>query len=171
MATKDRARAASGLKAQASGLRRIAGVVLACVVAFGASQTAAQGARQAMQQDPACQVLTPASTGGPLPKDPSTAVIRWLGHTNYELVYQGNVFLLDAYYERVPRSHPIGVAPRDFTRATAVFVGHPHFDHMSDAASVARQASSCVPDCACQVICQCIQLCGCRCATTVAACQ
>jgi len=97
-----------------------------------------------MQQDPACQVLTPASTGGPLPKDPATAVIRWLGHTNYELVYQGNVFLLDAYYERVPRSHPVGVAPRDVTRATALFVGHPHFDHMSDAASIARQTGATV---------------------------
>jgi L-ascorbate metabolism protein UlaG (beta-lactamase superfamily) len=119
--------------------------VLTLLLAFCAVQTsAAQGTHQAMQQDPACQVLTPASTGGPLPKDPSTAVIRWLGHTNYELVYQGNVFLLDAYYERVPRSHPIGVVARDFTRATALFVGHPHFDHMSDAATVAKQTGTTV---------------------------
>lgn len=102
----------------------------------------AQTARAVMQQDPACRVLTPASTGGPLPRDPETVVVRWLGHTNYELVYRGNVFLLDAYYGRLPRSHPIGVAPQDFTRATAIFIGHPHFDHISDAAAVAKQTGA-----------------------------
>ena len=102
----------------------------------------AQSARQAMQQDPACQALTPVAAGGALPKDPETVVIRWLGHTNYELVYRGNVFLLDTYYDRVPRSHPIGVAPADLKKATAIFVGHPHFDHISDAPVVAKQTGA-----------------------------
>ena len=102
----------------------------------------AQSPRQAMQQDPACQALTPVAAGGALPKDPETVVIRWLGHTNYELVYRGNVFLLDTYYDRVPRSHPIGVAPADLKKATAIFVGHPHFDHISDAPLVAKQTGA-----------------------------
>lgn len=104
----------------------------------------AQSQREAMQQDPACRVLTPVSAGGPLPKDPETVVVRWLGHTNYELVYRGNVFLLDAYYERTPRSHPIGVAAKDLKKANAIFVGHPHFDHIADAATVAKQTGATV---------------------------
>ncbi len=91
-----------------------------------------------MQQDPACQSLTPVSAGGPAPKNPDTVVVRWLGWTNYELAYRGNVFLLDAYYDRGPRSHPIGVAPTDLRLAHGIFIGHAHFDHMSDAAFVAR---------------------------------
>src|SRR5687767_14869232 len=104
----------------------------------------AQTPRETLRQDPACQLLTPVSAGGPLPKSQETVVIRWLGHTNYELVYRDNVFLLDAYYERVPRSHRLGVTPQEFKKATAIFIGHPHFDHMSDAASVARQTGAAV---------------------------
>ena len=106
------------------------------------SSVAAQSA--ATREDPACQELTPASAGGPLPRSSDTAVIRWLGHTNYELVYGGHVFLLDAYYDRLPRSHPIGAVPGEMKRASAVFIGHPHFDHMSDAAVVARQSGASV---------------------------
>src|SRR5688572_17160233 len=112
------------------------------VVLFGAASFDAQSARQAMQQDPACQSLTPVAAGGMAPKDPETVVIRWLGHTNYELAYRGNVFLLDTYYDRVPRSHPIGVAPADLKKATAIFIGHPHFDHISDAPVVAKQTGA-----------------------------
>ena len=112
------------------------------IVLLAAGSVDAQSARQAMQQDPACQALTPVSAGGATPTDPETVVIRWLGHTNYELVYRGNVFLLDTYYERVPRSHPIGVAPADLKKATAIFVGHPHFDHISDAPVVAKQTGA-----------------------------
>ena len=97
-----------------------------------------------MRQDPACQLLTPASAGGPLPKDQETVVVRWLGHTNYELVYRDNVFLLDTYYDRVPRTHRVGVSSQDFKKATGLFIGHPHFDHMSDAAAVARQTGATV---------------------------
>jgi L-ascorbate metabolism protein UlaG (beta-lactamase superfamily) len=109
---------------------------------LGAASLDAQSPRQAMQQDPACRSLTPVAAGGMLPKDADTVVIRWLGHTNYELVYRGNVFLLDTYYERVPRSHSIGLAPADLKKATAIFIGHPHFDHISDAPVVAKQTGA-----------------------------
>ncbi|MBI2188476.1 MAG: MBL fold metallo-hydrolase [Acidobacteria bacterium] len=108
------------------------------------SQVEGQNVRQAIQQDPACQSLTPAAAGGPLPRNDDTLVVRWLGHTNYELAYRGNVFLLDAYYERLPRSHPIGLAPAAITRATAIFIGHAHFDHMADAGSVAARTGAAV---------------------------
>jgi hypothetical protein len=80
----------------------------------------AQSPRQAMRQDPACQLLTPVSAGSPLPRDADTVVIRWLGHTNYELVYRGNVFLLDAYYDRVPRHTRLAWRPTTSKKATAI---------------------------------------------------
>ena len=112
------------------------------LAAFATSQASAQSARAAMQQDPACQSLTPVSVGGPAPKDPETVVVRWLGWTNYEVAYRNDVFLLDAYYDRGPRMHPIGVAPADLKKANAIFIGHAHFDHMSDAATVAKQTGA-----------------------------
>src|SRR4029077_14920503 len=69
-------------------------------------------------------------------------VVRWLGWTNYEVAYRNDVFLLDAYYDRGPRMHPIGGAPADFKKANAIFIGHAHFDHMSDAAAVAAQTGA-----------------------------
>ncbi|HYS24715.1 MAG TPA: MBL fold metallo-hydrolase [Vicinamibacterales bacterium] len=114
------------------------------LAAFATSQAAAQGAKAAMQQDPACQSLTPVSAGGPAPKNPDTVVVRWLGWTNYEVAYRGDVFLLDAYYDRGPRMHAVGVAPADIRKASALFIGHAHFDHMSDAAAVAKQTGATV---------------------------
>jgi L-ascorbate metabolism protein UlaG (beta-lactamase superfamily) len=90
---------------------------------------------------PACRGTTPALTGGPLPPEGILA-IRWLGTTNFELAYGGQVYLLDAYYDRGPRNRPIGFAPKDVKRASAIFVGHAHFDHMSDAASVGTQTGA-----------------------------
>src|SRR5439155_3513734 len=100
-------------------MRFIAFVVAFFVAALGGSSLAAQSAKVAMRQDPACQSLTPVSAGGPAPKDPETVVVRWLGWTNYEVAYRGDVFLLDAYYDRGPRMHPIGVAPTDIKKASA----------------------------------------------------
>jgi len=91
--------------------------------------------------DPACRSLTPAAIGGPMPPEGILA-IRWLGTTNFELAYGGEVFLLDAYYDRGPRNRPIGFGPKDVKRASAIFVGHAHFDHMSDAASVGTQTGA-----------------------------
>ena len=90
---------------------------------------------------PACRSLDPALTGGPMPPEGIVA-IRWLGTTNFELAYGGEVFLLDAYYDRGPRNRPIGFAPKEVKRASAIFVGHAHFDHMSDAASVGTQTGA-----------------------------
>jgi len=111
----------------------------AMVAAFMASSPlSAQSAKAAMQRDPACESLTPVTAGGPAPRDQNTVVVRWLGWTNYELAYRGEVYLLDAYYDRGPRMHPIGVEPREMKKATAIFIGHAHFDHISDAAAVAK---------------------------------
>jgi L-ascorbate metabolism protein UlaG (beta-lactamase superfamily) len=117
-------------------------IALSILLVTFASHAFAQSAKSAMQQDPACQSLTPVSAGGPAPKDPETVVVRWLAWTNYEVAYRGNVFLLDAYYDRGPRMHPLGLGPTDFKKANAIFVGHAHFDHMSDAATVGKQTGA-----------------------------
>jgi L-ascorbate metabolism protein UlaG (beta-lactamase superfamily) len=92
---------------------------------------------------PACRARTPAAIGGPMPPEGILA-IRWLGTTNFELAYGGEVVLLDAYYDRGPRNRPIGFGPRDVKRANEIFVGHAHFDHMADAASVGAQTGAAV---------------------------
>jgi L-ascorbate metabolism protein UlaG (beta-lactamase superfamily) len=113
--------------------------VAAAIAAVATASISAQSTtKQAMAQDPACTSLMPAAVGGPMPTGPDTLVVRWLGWTNYEISYRGNVFLLDTYYDRGPGQHPIGVASKDFKKATAIFIGHAHFDHMSDAAAVAK---------------------------------
>jgi L-ascorbate metabolism protein UlaG (beta-lactamase superfamily) len=90
---------------------------------------------------PACRSLTPAMIGGPMPPN-GILTLRWLGTTNFELAYGNQVVLLDAYYDRGPRNRPIGLAPADVKRADAIFIGHAHFDHMSDAATVAVQTGA-----------------------------
>lgn len=95
-----------------------------------------------MPPDAACQTLTLASSGGPMPSDPNTLVVRWLGTANHELAYRGQVFLLDAYYSRVPPARPLGFLPEDITTATAIFIGHGHGDHISDAVRVAQRTGA-----------------------------
>jgi L-ascorbate metabolism protein UlaG (beta-lactamase superfamily) len=131
-----------GIRGWGCGIR--GALAIAIVGAFATAMVSAQGggAKQAMAQDPACQSLMPASAGGPMPAGQDTLVVRWLGWTNYELTYRGNVFLLDTYYDRGPGQHPIGVTAKDFRKATAIFIGHAHFDHMSDAATVAKATNA-----------------------------
>jgi L-ascorbate metabolism protein UlaG (beta-lactamase superfamily) len=87
----------------------------------------------------ACASLIPAAIGGPIPADKNKIMLRWLATSNYELVYRGQVFLLDAYFDRGPRNRPTGVVPAEVKRADAIFIGHAHFDHMSDAAPIAQR--------------------------------
>jgi L-ascorbate metabolism protein UlaG (beta-lactamase superfamily) len=87
-------------------------------------------------RDPACHAATLVSTGGPAPRDPHTLAVRWIGYSNFELAYGGKIILLDSYFDRGSNYPPLGFAARDVTRADVILIGHGHFDHMSDAASV-----------------------------------
>src|ERR1700736_5534116 len=113
-------------------LRLATGVAL--VAAF-ATSTQAQTSRQ--DQD-ACTSLIPAAMGGPIGADRNVIMLRWLSTANYELTYHGQVFLLDAYFERGPRNRPTGVVSAHVQRTDAIFLGHAHFDHMSDAVPIAK---------------------------------
>src|SRR5262249_12598895 len=90
----------------------------------------------------ACRSPVPAAMGGPLLGDPGKIILRWLSTSNYELVFRGHVFLLAAYFDRGPRNRPTGVVPREVSRTHAIFIGHAHFDHMSDAAPIAQKTKA-----------------------------
>jgi L-ascorbate metabolism protein UlaG (beta-lactamase superfamily) len=84
----------------------------------------------------------PAMLGGAPGPDPDALTIRWYGTSNYELNFRDRVVLLDTFYDRGPRMRGLGFAPDEVVRADAVLIGHPHYDHMSDAAQVARQTGA-----------------------------
>jgi len=117
-------------------------IVVALLVGWLHAIAAAQNTKAPMQQDPACQSLTPVSAGGPAPKNADTVVVRWLSHMNYELAYRTNVFLLDAYYDQAPRRPAIGVSVSDLKKADAIFISHSHFDHVSDAPTIAKRTAA-----------------------------
>ena len=87
-------------------------------------------------RDPACYAAKLVSTGGLAPRDAHTLAVRWTGYSNFELAYNGKIILLDAYFDRGGNYPPLGFAAGDVTRADVILIGHGHFDHMSDAASV-----------------------------------
>jgi len=97
---------------------------------------------RAADSDP-CDSLIPATIGGPLlPKTSETAVFRWLANANYEIDYRGQVFLFDTYYNRKARNRSLGFTAEEVKRASVIFLGHGHFDHMSDIVPVAAQTQA-----------------------------
>jgi L-ascorbate metabolism protein UlaG (beta-lactamase superfamily) len=95
-------------------------------------------------RDQACYTRSLASVGAAMPRDEHTLVVRWMGYSNFELVYNGHILLLDAYYDRGSVYPPLGFKAADIKRADAILVGHGHFDHMSDAASVGARVGAIV---------------------------
>jgi len=92
--------------------------------------------------EPGCEASTLVSAGGPVPRDPHTLAIRWTGYSNFELVYNGKVILLDAYFDRGSTYPPLGLKASDIRKADVILIGHAHFDHMSDAASIAMRTGA-----------------------------
>jgi len=95
-------------------------------------------------RDPACHDRTPAAAGGALPRNPHTLAVRWMGYGNFELVHDGHILLLDAYYDRGSLYPSLGVKAADIRRADAILIGHGHFDHMSDAAAIGARTGATV---------------------------
>jgi L-ascorbate metabolism protein UlaG (beta-lactamase superfamily) len=91
----------------------------------------------------ACDSLTPAIIGGPMPPtDSNLVLIRWLANANFEVDYDGKVYLFDAYFDRVSRNRPIGFSVPQINRADVILVSHAHFDHISDIGPVAKQTGA-----------------------------
>jgi L-ascorbate metabolism protein UlaG (beta-lactamase superfamily) len=129
------------MKSQAT--RRLSFVLVAVLGTVLRAGPAAAEAPPALGAQAACKSLVPAAIGGPqLPASSNAIVLRWLGTMNYELAYRGHVFLLDTFYDRGPRNRPIGFTPSQVTHADAIFIGHAHFDHISDVGPVAAQTKA-----------------------------
>src|ERR1700688_1656426 len=110
-----------------------------------ADRIAALDASGAMEsRDPACRAAALVSAGGAFPRNPHTLAVRWVGFSNYELVYNGRIILLDAYYDRGSFFPPLGVKAADLKKADVILLGHGHLDHMSDAASIGSQTGAMV---------------------------
>jgi L-ascorbate metabolism protein UlaG (beta-lactamase superfamily) len=132
--------------------RSLAVLVVFALSVYASLPLAAQGAgtnigdprMEAVGRDPGCVSPTLVSAGGPAPKNPQTLAIRWIGYSNFELAYNGQVFLLDAYYDRGPGFVPLGVKAADIKKANAILIGHGHSDHMSDAASIGARTGAIV---------------------------
>lgn len=90
----------------------------------------------------ACSSPTPAAMGGPVVQDRNRVSLRWLSTSNFEMTFGGKVYLLDAYFDQGPRNRPTGIVPDQVKNADAIFLGHAHFDHMSDAAPVAQRTKA-----------------------------
>jgi L-ascorbate metabolism protein UlaG (beta-lactamase superfamily) len=113
--------------------------------ALALSLLAASSAMAAPVAEPACQSLTPAIVGGPVPGPRSdTMLIRWLGTSNYELSWKGKTFLFDTYFDRPGRTRSVGFKVPDVKRADVIFLGHGHADHIADIAPVAKQTGALV---------------------------
>jgi L-ascorbate metabolism protein UlaG (beta-lactamase superfamily) len=95
-------------------------------------------------RDQACYERRLVSTGGAMPRNPHTLAVRWIGYSNFELVYDGHILLLDAYYDRGSIFAPLGVNASDVKTADAILIGHGHFDHMSDAATIGARTGATV---------------------------
>ena len=108
--------------------------VAALIALLLSSVVLAQAKYPALDQEPACQTLTPAAAGGPLPQNPDVVVFRFLGVSNYEMAYRDQVVLLDAAIDELAWWQPTGLKPADMTKhLNAVFVGHAHGEHVWDA--------------------------------------
>jgi glyoxylase-like metal-dependent hydrolase (beta-lactamase superfamily II) len=94
--------------------------------------------------DAACQAPVLVSTGGAFPRNPQTLAVRWTGYANFELVYNGQILLLDTYFDRGSMYPPLGFKAADVKRADVILLGHGHVDHMSDAASVGSRTHAVV---------------------------
>src|SRR5262249_26464934 len=84
----------------------------------------------------------PAMLGGKADSRPDVLTVRWCGTSNFELNFHDRVVLLDNFYERGPRMRALGFTPDEVVRADALIIGHPHYDHISDTARVARQTGA-----------------------------
>jgi L-ascorbate metabolism protein UlaG (beta-lactamase superfamily) len=114
---------------------------LAILVALLSGTTMGMAQSAGAGSDP-CHSLVATAMGGPILQDESRIMLRWLSTANYELVYRGQVFLLDAYFDQGPRSRATGIIPGQVVKTDAIFIGHAHYDHMSDAVPIAQKTNA-----------------------------
>jgi L-ascorbate metabolism protein UlaG (beta-lactamase superfamily) len=105
---------------------------------------AIEAATAAEVRDPACYTPRLVSTGGAAPRGPHTLAVRWTGVSNFELAYNGRIILLDTFFDRPASFRPLGFKAAEVSKADVILLGHGHFDHMSDAATVGARTGATV---------------------------
>jgi L-ascorbate metabolism protein UlaG (beta-lactamase superfamily) len=123
----------------------VAAAGAAALTTLGAS-TAAHGGLgngMGMSPDQCSSILVPVAAGGTAPADRNVISLRWLGCACFELVYRNQIILLDTWYDR-PLCRDIGLTPQQVTKANLIVIGHAHFDHIADAASIALRTGATV---------------------------
>jgi hypothetical protein len=126
-------------RALAGGALAVTGSILPR--SAGASDSRLATAKPVYSND-AYQSLVPAAIGGPMIANRHMISLRWLGCSSYELVHRGKVYLLDAWFDRGPRTRPVGFGQADVIRAEAILIGHGHFDHIADAPPIAARTGA-----------------------------
>lgn len=126
------------------GILRFSSKVVGPLLLCGTSLGQPSYASVVRPADRGCHDSVLVSTGGPFPRDRSTLAIRWTGYSNFELAYNDQVILLDAYFDRGSEYPPLGFKAEDIKKANVILIGHGHFDHMSDAAAVAIRTGAVV---------------------------
>jgi L-ascorbate metabolism protein UlaG (beta-lactamase superfamily) len=104
--------------------------------------------RRSQERHDADAVGALAADGGAALGLPAGLELEWLGTSGYRLRYAGTTLLIDPYLTRVPlrdvllrRATPSDPAlvERYIDAASAVLVGHTHFDHALDAPAIAAR--------------------------------
>jgi L-ascorbate metabolism protein UlaG (beta-lactamase superfamily) len=117
----------------------------ALALLFFTASAFAQTRYPALDREPACQTLMPAAAGGPLPANPDVLVLRFLGVSNYELVYRDNVILLDAGIDKLAWWAPNNITPEEMSKhVNAILIGHAHGEHLWDAPSIGEKTGALV---------------------------
>src|SRR5688572_17580567 len=77
---------------------------------------------------------------------PKGLELQWLGTSGFRLSYEGHDVLIDPYLTRVPLRGLRRAAPGNWDtiaphvgNASAILIGHTHFDHAMDAPLIARR--------------------------------
>lgn len=78
--------------------------------------------------------------------DPSKVILSWFGVTSFAMAFRGTVVLLDAWVPRGATSGYVPTSPSEVARLRpeAIFIGHGHFDHAADAATIAAATGALV---------------------------
>lgn len=76
---------------------------------------------------------------------PTGVELEWLGTAGFRLSCEGHDLLIDPYLTRLPfadvaRGRVVREPPPRLPRASAILVGHTHFDHAMDVPALARAA-------------------------------
>lgn len=72
------------------------------------------------------------------------ASLQWFGTATWRLAVDDTVVWLDAYIDRAPTAAPLPLRAAEVREADYILVGHSHFDHIADAATVAKATDATV---------------------------